>query len=476
MGDATFGPNGELLSYSLENDRLIMWNSTLALEGPGTGGYRFGPSVGSEIDGTRGIQWNVSIPDVPSRTFLRLQDYDENLIIAVYESKTGSATGYPEYPATGTDYAFPAQLTPDSNGNYPDSIVPLWTKARDNIEGRIFHASNIDDGVYVRHDTSLMTIYAYDAHTGNELWKTQPTSESGWAYFTYQIHIAYGKVIETSYDGYVRAWNVEDGSLAWEYYFGDAGSETVYGSYPTYSGFRIADGKLYVTADEHSPDSVLWRGGKLWVIDIETGEEVWSISGMLRHGAIADGYYTVLNNYDGKVYTFGKGQSATTVSAPDIAVELGESFTITGTVTDQSPGQTGTPAISDEDMSAWMEYIHMQKNIPGDAKGVEVLLDAIDPNGNYIQIGQVTSDITGSFGFTWTPEVPGLYQIIATFAGSDSYGSSVASTYLSAIEAPQPTPAPTSTPAPMTDTYVVGTGVAVIVAIAVALLLLLRKK
>ena len=476
MGDATFGPNGEILSYSLTNDRLIMWNSTLALEGPGASGYSFSPSVGSVIDGTRGIQWNVSIGDVPSRTSLRLTDYEENLIIAVYETKTGAAVGYPEYPATGTDYAFPAQINPDSNGNYPDSIAPLWTKERTGIEGRIFHSSNIDDGVYVRHDTSLMAIYGYDAHTGNQLWKTQPTSDSGWAYFTYQIHIAYGKVVETSYDGYVRAWNIDDGSFAWEYYLGDAGYETVYGSYPTYSGFRIADGKLYVTCDEHSPDSVLWRGGKLHVIDMETGEGVWSISGMLRHGAIADGYYTVLNNYDGVVYTFGKGQSATTVSAPDIAIEVGQIFTVTGTVTDQSPGQPGTPCISDEDMAAWMEYLHMQKNKPLDAKGVEVTVAAVDSNGNLIQVGQTTSNTDGSFGLTWAPEVPGLYQIMASFAGSDSYGSSHASTYLSAIEAPVASPPPEPTPAPMTDTYLAGSTIAILAGIAIAVFLLLRKK
>ena len=107
---------------------------------------------------------------------------------------------------------------------------------------------------------------------------------------------------------------------------------------------------------------------------------------MFRHGAIADGYYTVLNNYDGKVYTFGKGPSATTVSAPDVAVEVGQTFTITGTVTDQSPGQKDTPAISDEDMSAWMEYMHMQKNRPADAKGVTVNLVAMFRIGKFIDV------------------------------------------------------------------------------------------
>jgi hypothetical protein len=79
---------------------------------------------------------------------------------------------------------------------------------------------------------------------------------------------------------------------------------------------------------------------------------------------IADGYIVGLNAYDNQIYCFGKGQSRITVSAPLNVVPLGESFTITGSITDESPGQPGTPAISDESMTAWMEHLHMQKPIP----------------------------------------------------------------------------------------------------------------
>ena len=82
----------------------------------------------------------------------------------------------------------------------------------------------------------------------------------------------------------------------------------------------------------------------------------------------------------------------------------------------------GTPAISDEDMSRWMEYKFMQQIYPADAKGVQVNLATIDPNGNYISIGTTTSDINGNYGLLFTPEIPGTYQIIATFDGSKSYG------------------------------------------------------
>jgi hypothetical protein len=294
--------------------------------------------------------------------------------------------------------------------------------------------------------------------------------------FEYQRDIAYGKAYTTGYTGAVRAYDIETGALAWQFDFRPAGFETVYGVYPTYNGFTVADNKLFVTNDEHSPDGVLWRGSRLYAINTDNGEEVWSIAGMFRHQVIADGILTALNSYDGQVYAFGRGPSATTVSAPDIAIEVGQLCTLTGTVTDQTPSIKDTPAIADEDMSEWMEYLFMQKPIPGDAKGVPVSIDTIDPNGNFIHIGDTTSDMSGTYGFTWTPEVPGLYQLMATFAGSESYGSSYATTYLTAVDAPLPDPTPAPTPAPMTDTYIAGSTVAIVAAIAVVAFLLLRKK
>ncbi|KON32096.1 MAG: hypothetical protein AC479_07855, partial [miscellaneous Crenarchaeota group-6 archaeon AD8-1] len=152
---------------------------------------------------------------------------------------------------------------------------------------------------------------------------------------------------------------------------------------------------------------------------------------------------------------------------------------IEGTVTDESPGQPGTPAISDEDMSAWMEYLHMQKPIPTDAKGVEVSLDVIDANGNFRNIGTATSDMSGVYSLVWEPDIPGHYTIIATYAGSNSYGSSYAETSIYVEEAPTATPPPDTTPAPPTDTYIMGLGIAILAAviiIGVVLIMMMRKK
>ena len=80
----------------------------------------------------------------------------------------------------------------------------------------------------------------------------------------------------------------------------------------------------------------------------------------------------------------------------------------------------------------------MQQAKPKNAKGVEVILETLDPNGNFYEIGRVTSDMNGNFGFMWEPPVPGTYQIIARFAGSAAYGPSSATTYIGITEAPSP--------------------------------------
>ena len=93
--------------------------------------------------------------------------------------------------------------------------------------------------------------------------------------------------------------------------------------------------------------------------------------------------------------------------------------------------------MSDEDMSAWMEYMYMQQAMPANAQCVKVKLTAIDPNGNYQDIGDATSDIGGCFGKSWVPPVPGDYFLMADFEGSASYGSSYATTYFTVDPAPK---------------------------------------
>jgi outer membrane protein assembly factor BamB len=309
----------------------------------------------------------------------------------------------------------------------------------------------------------------------------------------YATMSAYGLLLRPGYSK-IYAFNWSTGAIQWTYTapakypydspYVNADGESVY---PWNVEGWIADGKLYMYNTEHSATVPITRGWGLHCINMTTGEGLWNvtISGAAsKHSSdlrvIADGYLFHFSG-DGYMYVFGKGLSETTVTAPSSAVQVGEAFTITGTVLDMSPAQEGTPAISDESMSTWMEYIHQQQPKPTDTKGVTVSLTAIDPNNNYIQIGEATSNTDGTFGLSWIPEVPGLYRITATFAGTDSYGSSSASTFMSAVYPPDnSTPVPTQEPESIADLYfipaIAGMMTTIIVIGAVLVILMLKKR
>jgi hypothetical protein len=292
--------------------------------------------------------------------------------------------------------------------------------------------------------------HCYDLQTGEHLWKSELSSFPWGTFGCYGQQSYGGMILSNQYDG-VAAINWTDGSLVW-FYKAEAPYpyETVYqGNYPFFTGTStIADGKLYTYNMEHTPTQPLTRGWKLHCINITSGEGIWSIDGPMATGAVADGYLTASNAYDGYMYVFGKGKSATTVQAPLTAIPKGQKFLVTGTVLDQSPGQPGTPCASAESMSAMMEYIHMQKPIPANFTGVPVHVTALDPNGNTQDLGTVYSGINGNFMVDWAPPVAGVYKITASFAGDDSYGSSSAATGIVAVEATSPSAQPTSTPSP----------------------------
>ena len=111
--------------------------------------------------------------------------------------------------------------------------------------------------------------------------------------------------------------------------------------------------------------------------------------------------------------------------------------------------------------------------------GVTVDVSVLDPNGNFYSVGTTTSDGTGFYKVMFTPEVPGEYTVLASFAGSNAYYGSYAETSVGVTEAPAATTAPTPTPAPPTDTYVLGLGITAIVVIVVfglIIILMLRRR
>ena len=212
------------------------------------------------------------------------------------------------------------------------------------------------------------------------------------------------------------------------------------------------------------------------LLDAYTGKNIWNIScgqGIAGsrewQGALADGYLALTNEYDGNLYVYGKGKSSTSITAPQTAVTLGQSIMLTGKVLDQSPGSPNTPAISDDWMGQWMEYIHQGRPMPIDATGVSVSIDAVDPNGNNVHIGDAISDISGTFTFLWKPEIAGKYDIMATFIGSASYGSSYATTAVGVVNAPESTPTPTTSQ--LTQAQYTTIDLVIVAAVIVAILI-----
>lgn len=283
----------------------------------------------------------------------------------------------------------------------------------------------------------------WDLTTGVELWRSEdmdyPWDEA--AFGGYSVQSAYGLLYRQAYSG-IYAFDWDDGTIAWKYEApADYPYETPYTNeegdtmYSWNIGANIADGKMYAYNTEHSATLPITRGWGLHCINATTGEGIWNVDlpgAASKHnpdvGPIHDGYLTISGS-DGYQYVYGKGKSATTVTAPDTSVPLGTALLIKGTVLDQSPAQPGTPCVSKDSVAAWMEHVHLQRDLTADITGVPVSLTAMGEDDSYVDLGTVTTNgYYGTFSFEWTPPDEGTYEIIASFEGDESYGSSAAST------------------------------------------------
>ena len=334
------------------------------------------------------------------------------------------------------------------------------------------------------------TFSVFDEMTGALLFKTEAVT-APWditGFGAYGIASAYGMFYYGRYSQFV-AYDWNNGNIVWKF---EAPSQAAFESpysdangtevYPWYSGSaQVAGGMVYIYNAEHSTTQPVTRGWRLWCLNATTGQEIWDITTPGSISAIADGYISV-SATDGYQYVFGIGKSATTVSAPDTVVPKGTGVVIKGTVLDMSPAQSGTPCVSKNSMRTQMEYLHRQQPIDGlwhneTITGVPVSLTAIRSDGTYVDIGIVTSDgYHGTFSKSWTPPEEGDYNIIASFVGDESYGSSSAATGISVGPAPA-TPSTPEIPTPVDyNPLLYGILAAVVVAIVLALVAIFRKK
>ncbi len=412
----------------------------------------------------------------------------------------GTETNFTRRIMSNITWPFSSLGTVDYESGVAVSASPITPPEFGAWYGSVIAAADLYTGVLKWNITDTDTIYssstsvadhgkfaicmmnrhwnAYSLIDGRKLWESEK-ADYPWGFgWGYTVGSAYGKLFGLAYDG-VYAFNWDDGTIAWKFSAGDAGYETPYNTWSWMSSPQIADGKVYVGNGEHSPTTPITRGWRLFCIDAFTGEGIWNITGGMTSGAVSDGYLTADNRYDGYMYVFGKGQSSTTIAASQGVIHQGESILLTGTVMDMSPGQPNTPCVSEQSMTEWMEYIHMQHACPAEVIGVSVSLDAIDPNGNAIHITDVTSDMSGTFKKLWAPDITGEYSITATFMGSNAYGSSWAETAIGVVEAPETTATPTATSQSMIEQYflpVAGILIAIALVGLILIVLLLRRR
>jgi hypothetical protein len=514
-GTKAMGPRGEYLQYVMANAgndthpdyRLMQWNSSKLGVMPGLSTGQISGVVDASTPDR--YDWNVSMPW--ANTMVTAGPFGLSLDFTVVVAYGGDImlcyNG--TLPTGGSPSTFGRPISSDPYTYFAVNLDPdkgalgsvLWRKTCNAPGGGVtVFVSGYDPtaGVFVESHKETMQWVGYNLRTGDKMWGPVGGS-TALDYYGNDFggvadgFIADGKMYYSGMAGIMYCYDVTTGELLWTYGNGGEGNSTssgaqmAYGRYPTMIE-AIGDGVVYTSVIEHTVNTPIYKGARTRAINATDGTEVYTLSdyGSSWTQAIADGFTTFMNGYDNQIYCVGRGPSATTVSAaPKVSVH-GDSVLMEGMVIDTAAGAAqdeqaarfpnGVPAVSDESMSDWMEYVYQQRPRPADVVGVEVVIEVLDPNTNYYEVGRATTDADGFFSCAFTPEVPGKYTIIATFEGSDGYWPSFAETAINVEEAPAATPAPTPTPAPMTDTYVTGFGIAIIIVIAIVGILLLRKR
>jgi len=482
---------------------LTFWNATRCINlyvsnygggAPVADQWMWRPPQGGQLDFKQGIQWSVPLPAKDTAgssltvmaTYFGMQFPSYLLGISAIQSGVvymqGSQSAQFSYQTGWQEEAgFSALDGHQLWGAFNVSEVPFSI---------IYTGGNwAGSGARVELTESSLSVTGYSLTTGLKLWgPTVLPNASPFSSLGANSVVANGVDYIWLYGGDVYAYNIVTGELIWQYHTPSGGYESPYGIEPlwTFSVGTVADGKLFVP-EGHMYSPPLFHDAQQLALNTTNGELVWSIDAfdVTSAPAISDGVMVTLNAYDNQIYAWGKGPTAMNAEVQP----FGSTMVIRGTVTDISAGTKqeapaanfphGVPAVSDASQKDWMEYIYMQQPCPNNVTGVPVSISVLDSNGNYRQIGSATSDGSGMYTFTWTPDISGDYTVYAIFAGSESYYPTAAETsfHVSESVTPAPTTTPISNVATTTDlmTYTAIAAIAIILAVAVATVLLLRK-
>ena len=504
--------NGNIIIYTVNNStkQLTVWNSTnvfvnqfetAALSRVGNVSYGsssnsywfYRPALGAQIDarvyGSAVYNLTGTIPNTPSSPLLFAVDQaDQILIYSTLPNTLGTAS----YPSAANYVQYAIGIGPNNMGQ----VVWSVTAPRPGNLTMWFNQNNLGNGVFAMMQKETRIWMGFSTTTGQQIWTTQQPETTNHMYGIsggiYNGVLYSGDASGTG--GHVYAYDVTNGELIFDYQSATMGYDG-YWAYAPASISAFSANNIYTSSAEHSPGPNLEAAEYLQDINALTGEQVWNIT-FFKGGtlAVAGGYLVSLNEFDNQIYAFGMGPTKTTCQTPLGGVIQGNSLTVQGTVMDISPGTTqtqlalrfpnGVPAVNDASQTSWMEYVYYQNPKPTSASGVDVSISIIDPNGNLNQVGTTHSDSNGYYAFEVTPDMtvagPGMYTVLASFAGSNAYWPSQSESSFT-IGEPAATPAPTSQPTESAaDAYFVpaiaGLFVLIIVVAIVLALLMLRKK
>jgi hypothetical protein len=503
----SYTQNGEIVKYILNYNSttktgwLALWNWTsasyVAADSTGSGKMQYRPT-GRIIDTSSAYSWNITInSDLTGNAQPTLQYViNGDTILGTSSSVTAGIS-----TTRGTPDPYTVWTLDLTSNNIGDLVWKKSYEAPDDNVTRTLGPIDTINRVWTMTDSETMQWVGYNLDTGEYLWTTDEDMRS-LQYFSsgsgsgQRAVTAYGNIYVQGYGGELFCFSCKDGSLVWKFNDTDSGIDTSWGLMPIFIS-AIADGKVYAFNNEHSPNSPLYNGYNIYCLNATTGAEIYKMLSWegqsggtgVSTAALADGSFVYYNYYDNSIYCLGKGATQTTVNAPSVSTDSGDSVVISGKVLDISSGTTqtkvaarfpnGVPVASDASESSWMEYVYMDQDKPSNFTGVQVAISVIDANGNYRTIGTTTTDSNGFYSYQWTPDIAGKYTVIATFAGSNSYYGSFEEASFAVNEAaatatPQPTQAPSAA-----DLYFLPAIAALFIAIIISIVLTmvgLKKK